>query len=350
MRVLALTRYGSLGASSRVRMGQFVAPLAAAGVHVALRPLLPNAYVSGLYSTRSARPALVGMSYARRLALLAASGRPSLLWIEKEVLPFMPAWAERLLLSGRPYVVDYDDATFHSYDRHPRAAVRRLLGHKVDRLMRGARVVVAGNAYLAERARAAGAARVELLPSVVDTDRYAVAPEPAGPFTIGWIGSPGSERLLDVAADVLAGAVGDGARLVLVGASAAALPGVPHEAWKWAEATEAGALAAFHVGIMPLADTAWERGKCGFKIIQYMAAGRPVVASPVGVNVDIVREGVTGFLAADADAWRRSLACLRDDPALRRAMGAAGRARAEARYSLDVAAPRLAEILRTAAR
>ena len=349
MNLLALTRYGDLGASSRVRLGQFVPGLAARGIAVETLPLLGNAYVRDLYAGRPRRlPALAG-AYARRAAAMLARRPADLLWVEKELLPFAPAWAERALLAGRPYVVDYDDATFHSYDLHPNALVRRAYGCKVDRLMRGARLVAAGNDYLAERARAAGARRVEILPSVVDMQHYgAAAPAPGAPFTIGWVGSPGSERLLEGVAGVLAESVAAGARVVLVGASARALPGVPHETRPWTEATEAADIGTFDVGIMPLADSPWERGKCGFKLIQYMAAGRPVVASPVGVNAEIVIEGETGFLAPDADTWRSALGRLRADAPLRTAMGAAGRTRAEARYSLAVATPRFADLLRSA--
>jgi hypothetical protein len=99
---------------------------------------------------------------------------------------------------------------------------------------------------------------------------------------------------------------------------------------------------------MPLDDTEWERGKCGYKLLQYMAAGRPVVASPVGVNPEIVEPGVTGFLARTPEDWRSALGRLRDDPALRARMGEAGRRRVESAYSLDLAEPRLRALLESA--
>ena len=135
-------------------------------------------------------------------------------------MPFLPALVEHLLLrGGPPRVVEYDDAVFHRYDRHRSALVRRLLGAKIDRLMAGAAVVVAGNAYLAARARAAGARDVAIIPSVVDLDRYPVAPPPAGgPPVIGWIGSPSTAAALDAIAPALARVCAGGrARVVLVG-------------------------------------------------------------------------------------------------------------------------------------
>jgi glycosyltransferase involved in cell wall biosynthesis len=107
-------------------------------------------------------------------------------------------------------------------------------------------------------------------------------------------------------------------------------------------------IARMDIGIMPLRDGPWERGKCGYKIIQYMACGLPVVASAVGANVDIVRHGEDGFLATDAVAWRDSLEQLIESPSLRMRMGRAGRARVESEYSLAVQAPRLANVLRDA--
>jgi len=127
------------------------------------------------------------------------------------------------------------------------------------------------------------------------------------------------------------------------------LPAGSAELRPWAEETEASEIQAFDVGIMPLDDTEWERGKCGYKLLQYMAAGRPVVASPVGVNPDIVEPGVTGLLARTPEEWRTALTRLRDDPGLRARMGAAGRRRVEADYSLDIAEPRLRALLQSAA-
>ena len=350
MNVLALTRYGTLGPSTRVRFAQFRSALAAQGVAVECVPLLADVHLRRLYSGRPRRALSVATAYVRH-AWTAVRRGPDLVWIEKELLPYVPAWVERSLLAGTPYVLDYDDATFHTYDRHPSRLVRRALGRKVQRLMRGADLVVAGNEYLARYARQSGAPRVEVVPSVIDLDRYGpVTPPLEGPFTVGWIGSPGSEQALEsfreAASEV---ASWRDTRLVLVGASPAALPGVDHETWAWSEGSEVDAMRAFHVGVMPLPDLPWERGKCGFKLIQCMGAGRPVVASPVGANVEIVRDGVDGFLASDVASWVRALGRLRDDASLRDRMGASGRCRVESTYSVEAVAPRLGALLRGSA-
>jgi len=121
--------------------------------------------------------------------------------------------------------------------------------------------------------------------------------------------------------------------------------GLPVEARSWSEASEVAEIQQFDIGIMPLPDEPFERGKCGYKLIQYMACGKPVVASPVGANTSIVRDGIEGFLASTDAEWMQLLGILCDDNALRQRMGAAGRVRVEAEYSLQVAAPHLERLL-----
>jgi glycosyltransferase involved in cell wall biosynthesis len=241
---------------------------------------------------------------------------------------------------------------FHRYDRHRSVLVRRLLGAKIDRLMRGAAVVVAGNGYLAARARAAGARDVAIIPSVVDLDRYPVVPPTAScPPVIGWMGSPSTADALDVIAPALARVCAAGrARVVLVGVT----PGrrawpFPCEERPWVDGREAADIAGFDIGIMPLADEPWSRGKCGYKLVQYLACGRPAVASPVGVNPAIVIDGETGLLASSEDQWVAALDRLAGDAALRARLGAAGRVHVEAQYALQRTAPLLADVLRRAA-
>jgi glycosyltransferase involved in cell wall biosynthesis len=358
IRVLALTRYDATGASSRIRCLQYRPALRAAGVDVEPSPLLGAWYLEALYEGRRPAWRQVLRAYADRARALFSSHTYDLIWIEYELFPWLPAFVERALLSGpTPYVVEYDDAVFHRYDRHRRRAVRWALGTKLDGLMRRAATVIAGNEYLADRARASGAPTVTVLPSVVDLERYVVPPrrdEPAGArpggFTVGWIGSPTTSRYLEDVAPPLGELVRTGAlRLVTVGAAPGVLAKVPHEAHPWREASEVDEIGAFDAGIMPMPDTPWTRGKCGYKLIQYMACGVPVIASPVGVNRTIVEPGVSGFIASTPRDWVEALTALRDDPGRRIRMGEAGRARVEREYSLQVNAPRLAALLRDAA-
>lgn len=351
MKVLALTRYGRTGASSRMRFYQYLPTLQADGLRVTLAPLFTDGYVRGLQQGRRSA-ADIAVAYARRMISIAGRGAFDLLWIEKELLPWLPAWAECLFLGGQvPYVLDYDDAVFHQYDQHPSAWVRRWLGRKHGQLMCRAALVVAGNDYIADHACAAGARAVEVLPTVIDLARYPATdrrPDAACLPTVGWIGQRATAAFLQPLAPVFRQLAGDGlARFSAVGIDTVAL-GLPMDAVLWSEHTEVTSIRRFDVGIMPLLDGPFERGKCGYKLIQYMACGLPVVASPVGVNRKIVEHGVNGFLAETPEQWTTALRTLLADPALRQQMGREGRQKVEKAYCLDVTAPRLVALLRAA--
>lgn len=351
MKILLLSRYGQLGASSRVRCYQYLERLRSEGFEIDAKEMFNDQYLRDLYAGRPKRWDRAASAYARRAWELAWAGRYDLIWLEKEALPWLPAWAERALsAAGIPYLVDYDDAIFHYYDLHPRGWVRGLLGRKIDTVMARARIVIAGNEYLADRARSAGAARVEILPSVVDLDHYRTSPPPSGkPLTVGWIGSPTAARYLAPLRETLTAFCGKtGARLLLIGAGNFRLDMIPGESRSWAEEREAADIASFDIGIMPLLGDRWDEGKCGYKLIQYMAAARPVIASPVGVNKTIV-DASCGLLARTPEQWLNALLTLAADAGLRRKMGEAGRRKVEKFYCVQVTAPKLAQFLREAA-
>ncbi len=348
LRMLAMPRYGRLGASSRLRFWQYVPWLEDAGFDVDARPLLPDSYVEDLQvGRRSTVP--IGLAYLRQITHLLMHRRYDLLWIEKEVLPWIPGVFENVLLPrGIPRVVDYDDAVYHLYDDHRQPVVRALLGNKHPVGMCAATMIVAGNATLAERANLAGASRVAIVPTVVDLDRYPRLESKFGdgaPPRICWIGQTSTAGFLKPHAGLFGSLTEAGrARFVAIGIDAATL-GLPMESVAWSEAGEVAAIAACDIGIMPLADGPFERGKCGYKLIQYMACGLPVIASPVGVNREIVQHGVNGFLVETPEQWQDAISALIADPALRARMGAAGRSRVEQTYSLQVTGPLMATLL-----
>ena len=352
LRVLLLSKYERLGASSRLRSYQFLPFLESRGIEVSVAALFSNDYVNSL--CRGAVPiASVIWAYITRLAVMLRAKRFDVLWIEKEMFPWLPGWIERgLIPDNLSVVVDYDDAIFHRYDQHQYSWVRALLGGKIDAVMRQTDLVIVGNDYLGDRARRAGARRVEWLPTVVDTTRYtAVAQAPRGPVTVGWIGTPSTAHYLHLVAPVLREIVASKrGRVVAVGAEAEQLKDLHIEVRPWSEQTEVDEIQQFDIGIMPLPDELFERGKCGYKLIQYMACGKPVVASPVGVNRSLVHEGVEGFLPGNSSRWSAILWALCDDPGLRNRLGAAGRRKVETGYSLEVAAPRLEALLRSSVR
>ena len=173
------------------------------------------------------------------------------------------------------------------------------------------------------------------------------APEP---FTIGWIGTPETAPYLDTIKGALKQVLAkENTRLLLVGAEPSFLPLPNVETQSWSEAREANLLQRMHVGIMPLPQGAWEYGKSGYKLVQYMAASRPVVASPVEVNCDVVKDGVSGFFAITEEEWVANLERFRGNANLTSALGAAARQTVEASFSLRATVPKTAEILLSAA-
>ncbi len=345
---LFMTKYDRKGASSRYRSLQYFPYFEKAGICCTHEPLFSNAYLEKLYETGNRPLMSVVQSYVCRLRDLLAVRTYDVVVVEKELLPYIPAVFERLL--GRletPYIVDYDDAIFHNYDRSGNTLVQKLLGTKIDVVMREADAVVAGNKYLASRARKAGASRVEIVPTVIDLAKYPhVPPSEDGPFTIGWIGSPSTVQYVEGISSALRVVCDQrDARVVLVGSGAVELPGVPLEVREWSEETEVEYIAEFDVGIMPLVDTPWERGKCGFKLIQYMACGKPLVASPVGMNTEIVDNGENGYVASDHDEWVDTLIHLSDDTETAQRMGSRGRELIADRYCLEVTSEEWIQIL-----
>ncbi|MEO5328903.1 MAG: glycosyltransferase family 4 protein [Magnetococcus sp. THC-1_WYH] len=349
--LLFFPKYTRTGASSRYRSFQYLPALEAAGLKSSVSPLFDDAYLAHKYAQGHASVGNVLRAFARRIWSVLSVPRNAVIVIEYELLPWFPAVLEHWLAwRGCRMVMDYDDAIFHLYDAHPNPWVRRLIGHKIATVMRLAHTVVAGNPYLADYARRAGAQRVEVIPTVIDLVRYPMTERGSGsePYTIGWIGSPSTAPYLCHIAPALAEVCKNRqVKLRVVGSGQIDLPGVPAEWIPWNETTEVDEIRGFDVGIMPLPDEPWTRGKCGFKLIQYMACGLPVVASPVGVNSEIVEEGVNGFFAKTAEEWTEALRILKCNAVLRQQMGEAGRRKVEQQYALQVTGPRLVALIQS---
>lgn len=201
-RLLCAMRYGALGASSRLRLAQYAPFLSQAGLDVGLRPFLEDDYLTALYTGRPRGGAALA-AYRRALAIRAEIKQHDLLWIEKELLPWMPYWPERGMLGGTSYILDFDDAWALRYCASPSPLVRLLLRNKFGHLLRGAALTVVANDTLYHWAVTEGARNVLLLPTVIDPVRYQPQPTPSGPFTIGWVGTPLTAAYLHEVAEPL---------------------------------------------------------------------------------------------------------------------------------------------------
>jgi glycosyltransferase involved in cell wall biosynthesis len=346
--VFGLALYGAQAASTRYRLEQYVPGLIEEGIALHVVPLLGNQYIKSTfagekYSVRK----LIG-DYRNRLIKLAKQGMYDLAIVNGEMFPFLPGAIESRLLRI-PYIYDFDDAFFLKYRQKRFRGISFLLKDKFEPVISRAAAVLAGNHYLADYANQLNSATT-FLPSVVDTDRFVHLPsERDDIFTVGWIGSPSTSVYLDVLAPPLAQLGREGrVRFVVVGGRCKAIDEVEVVNLPWKEATEVNVINTFDVGVMPLFDDEWARGKCALKLIQYMACGVPVIASPVGANLDVVGDSY-GLLASDSDAWLGGLRRLRDDRALRRDMSVAGRQRIERFYSLRTALPIMTNAIKTVA-
>jgi glycosyltransferase involved in cell wall biosynthesis len=352
MHILFLPKYGRKAASSRHRFLQYIPVLESQGIQCTVSPLFSDTYLEKRFVFNKISILDVILAFLNRLIVVLKIKEYDLIIIHCEVFPYFPDILEKYIIQQKiNYIYDCDDAIFHQYDRHSNKLIKWLFSDKICKVIAGASYVIAGSEYLADYARKVNKS-VVILPTVIDLNRYPIPKEnqiQKKPFTVGWIGSPSTAVYLKIIAPALRHFCEEyDAKLVLVGSGNVELPGIPLEIRIWSEETEVEEMMQFDVGIMPLPDLPWARGKCAFKLIQYMACGLPVIASPVGANCEVVEQGVNGFLATSTEDWVRALKTLQDDSALRERMGKAGRLKVETQYCMQVTAPRLVSLLQSA--
>jgi glycosyltransferase involved in cell wall biosynthesis len=356
MRVLALAPHPrDTSPGQRYRIEQWEPHLEALGVSIEYSTFSPPELSEILHRRGrfAVKLAAMAAAYLRQLRVVTKASRFDLVYIFREAALVGPAFLESIAgLSGAPIVFDFDDAVFLRY-RSPSNGYLSYLKFpgKTKRLCRGAREVMAGNDYLAEWASRHNA-RVSVVPTTIDTDRY--RPELRARRhelpTVGWTGSHSTRAHLSLAVPALAKlAARRPFRLVVIGADAPEIEGAVIESRPWRSSTEVFDLADLDVGIMPLPDDPWSRGKCGCKAIQYMGLGIPAVVSPVGANTRIVTHGKNGFLARDEGEWVSLLEALLKDEDLRGRLGREGRRTVEERYSAKVIASQVHDVFRRAA-
>lgn len=347
MNILVLTRYTKLGASSRYRFFQFIPLLEKSGWKITQHSLLGDDYIKYLYEGKSFPFISIIKSYLKRIKLLLSKKKYDLIWLQQEAFPWLPFLIEKLFLHSKvPIVVDYDDAFFHRYDLHKNLFVRLFLKNKIDNVMKMASCVVVCNDYLSGRAKSNFAKEIKIFPTVIDFSLYTYHKEfRKDKFTIGWVGSPHTAKYLLLIKDALKEISKDEfVSIAVLGSGEIKIDDIKINIIPWDEETEIENIRTFDVGIMPLDNSQWERGKCGFKLIQYMACGIPVIASPVEINKIIVQHEKNGYLAETINEWIKYFRLLKNDIELRTKLGNYGRVVVEKEYSLDKIFPRLNEL------
>jgi glycosyltransferase involved in cell wall biosynthesis len=322
--------------------------------------LFPDSYLKRIYDRRGRDrqlrrllPQIVRWQ-ARRWNVLARQVQQyDVVFLQYEAMPYAPAFFERTLFRHNPrVVVDYDDATHVTYEQHSNPILRRILGSKIARIVAESRHVVAGNRYIAEWAGQYNP-NTTIIPTSVDLNRYPAnvsTESDNGKPIIGWIGTPVTARYLRMLEEPLrALRARHDFVLKVIGAPDFSMDGIDVVNVPWSETTEVEELQRCDVGVMPVPDDPWARGKSALKLIQYLAAGVAAVASPVGANCDVIEQGQNGLLARTDNDWIEQLSLVMEQPDRRRRMAHAGRKTVEAEFSLQANAPRLGDVLRQVA-
>lgn len=358
MRVLFVVPHPIEGPSSRFRVYQFLHYLRSQGVETTVRPFLSSRLAPVIYRDKAycLKAGVTLWGAARRVLDVLSARQYDIAYVLREAFPFGPPLFERALeaAAGR-LVFDFDDAIYAPSLAYPNPLDRLRDFGKPAKIIRWASQVVVGNDHLRDYAArfTDSPDRVTVIPTVVDTSEYSpsASAKSGTDCVVGWIGTPrGSSYLRD-----LVGVIADlvrscpQARFKIVGAQPFETGSLPIAFKPWRLEDEVADLRSFDIGIMPLTDDEETRGKCGFKLIQYMSAGVPVVCSPVGANLSIVDDGASGYFASTPAEWLARLHQLIQDPGLRRRLGQRGRQVVKERYSLKAMAPRLLAVLRSAA-
>ena len=334
MKILAFTKYSYEGPSSRYRFYNYQECFEKQNIEMAIKPLFSKIYFST--SNKIIKALIVLVSYVKRFALvcqiLIFKNRYDLVLLEYELFPYFPAWFETLLHKrGIKYIVDYDDAIFHKYDMSDNKIIHGLLKNKIAKVMEYADHVIVCNAYLEAYAKKYNEHTFRL-PTVVLLDKYknemgTFQKEENKTFIIGWIGSrstsiyileilPAIKKFIETYENVRFDLVGFDRSLL----SQEVLERYQLNIIEWTEEKEIENILKFDVGIMPLHDDPWSKGKCGFKLLQYMSCKKPVIASPVGMNCTLVQNDQNGFLVDTIDEWHNAFETLYLDENLREKM------------------------------
>jgi glycosyltransferase involved in cell wall biosynthesis len=285
---------------------------------------------------------------AERTRQLLATASADLVILQRKLLSVVQIGILRS--AARRIVFDLDDALFHRDRNQEGRFVRWKLASRFWATMRAADVVVVGNEYLKRRAQEhIDLDRVHVVPTCVDPRRYPLARHDAagGGARLAWIGQACTLQGMTGAGACLsaAGRAVPGLTLRLICDTKVDVDALNVELCPWSATTEADDLGAADIGISWLADIPFNRGKCGLKVLQYMAAGLPVVGNPIGITPELVIHGKTGFLASTPEEWAEAIKRLAENPELRRQMGAAGRKVVEERYSVGAWSRRFAGLI-----
>ena len=353
MRILFITPYPSEGASNRYRVEQYLPYLKENDFKCRVSPFVSPEFYRIIYKRgyffKKAYYFLKG--FLKRAQDVISLYKYDVIFIHREACPLgMPLFEWLIYISGKPMIFDFDDAIFLE-NFNPANSFYRFLKFpsKIKHIIRMSKVVIAANMFLKEYAGKFNK-NVYIIPTCVDTEKFNALEKNNNPLIIGWIGSPttapylriiyGALRRLSRRYAFVFKVVGAGEDMVI--------PDVRVENREWRMAEESHDFQSMDIGVYPLPDNLWARGKAGFKAIQYMAAGVPAVVSPVGMVNDFIQDGSNGFLAGTEDEWVKKISALIENVSLRHDIGFAGRKTVEEKFSVKVNVYKYLEIIKKA--
>lgn len=349
MKILFLTQTPAQGPASRYRVYQYLEYLKERGVEYTVSPSISAKAYRKFYKqdTLLKNICFLGIIFLNRLRTISKARKYDLVFLQREFIPYFPVWLEKLLYYFNQNIIfDFDDAIFLP-PCHKKWIYKFGGTHKIAKIIGFSKHVIVGNEYLKEYALRYNS-RVTLIPTAVDTARYSIKLSRSikKEIVIGWIGMPSNIpylRQLEKVFEILSRKYNITLKIISTGKIKFKNVKIVVKEWKYEE--ENSDLQSLDIGVMPLIKDDWSKGKCGTKILQYMAAGVPSVASPVGANKEIIQDGINGFLADSEEEWMEKLSLLSKYPKLRYEIGANGRKTVENFYSLKVNAPKLTAAL-----
>lgn len=349
MKVLFLTQTSAVGASARYRVYQYAEYLKARGIEFDIVPAIPDRF---LKANRMLKIYFYGFQAVRRILDLFKLKHYDVIFLQRDmIIHLYPIFEKIAAVINSNIIFDFDDTIYlYPPNKRPNLMFKLLWDKKkIERIIRLSKHIIVSNNFLklyAERF----SEEITVIPTSVDLNNYPINKQSkdlsSDTVKIGWIGSQGTFHYLEnifFAFKKLAERYK--VELIVIGAKGGIIDGLPITYKEWSLETEANNISDFDIGVMPLTDDEWSRGKSGTKLLQYMASGIPAVASAVGINNEIIRDAINGFLARNDSDWVDKISLLIESQQLRNEIINAARLEVEKGYSVQANAGKLIKVI-----
>jgi len=336
MKILFLPKYNIDGASSRYRTYQYLSIFN--NLKYGVSSFFPYGYIVKMNSIWYKFFCFIYLIIRRSVVIVFQSCKYDLIVIEKELIPYFPPILEYILhLCHKKFVFDFDDAIYINYENHKLSFIRWLFGKKIQKIVSMASGITTGSPELTSYLSHFNSKVIEI-PTSIDLEKYKLStPKYIQNYTIGWIGSRSTSKHIDTIAEVLLHFISlhKDVELRLIGYYGTVFQDKERVSIiPWNAKTELHEILQFHVGLMPLTDSPFEHGKCGFKLIQYMACAKPTISTPFSANIKI-DSGKGNLFASTQKEWLVSLINVYSNRIFYENVGKRNRINVEENYSIQ---------------